>query len=88
MAIYSAFQLLEENNKLKKEIEFLKERNKDLRQKTWYSVYEENLILRNQLKDSYNLNERLYCDYAELQKENNCLESVIKSVQEFTKQFT
>jgi FtsZ-binding cell division protein ZapB len=31
-----------------KEIEFLKQRNKDLRQKTWYPVYEENLLLKQE----------------------------------------
>jgi FtsZ-binding cell division protein ZapB len=31
-----------------KEIEFLKQRNKDLRQKTWYPVYEENLYLKQE----------------------------------------
>jgi cell division septum initiation protein DivIVA len=36
--------------KLENENKFLKERNKDLRQKTWYSVYEENLELKQQLE--------------------------------------
>jgi cell division protein FtsB len=41
---------LNELQELRKEVEFLKERNKDLRQKTWYSVYEENLELKQQLE--------------------------------------
>jgi Iap family predicted aminopeptidase len=35
---------------LKRENEFLKQRNKDLRQKSWYDVYEENLKLINEVK--------------------------------------
>jgi regulator of replication initiation timing len=39
---------------LEEEIKFLKERNRDLRQKTWMQVYEENIQLveeNNHLKD-------------------------------------
>jgi len=36
--------------KYEKEIEFLKQRNKDLRQKTWFQVYEENLKLAEEIK--------------------------------------
>jgi hypothetical protein len=35
---------------LEKQVEFLKQRNKDLRQKTWIQVYDENLKLNQQLE--------------------------------------
>jgi hypothetical protein len=71
------------NLELRKEIEFLKERNKDLRQKTWYSVYEENLKLNQQIeKYKYAINEN-----CELRKEIEILKDALKSVQTFTKQF-
>jgi hypothetical protein len=36
--------------KYEKEIAFLKQRNKELRQKSWYEVFEENLKLAEEIK--------------------------------------
>lgn len=47
---------VENNTKLndlevcRKEIVYLKQRNKELRQKTWFQVYEENLKLQEEIK--------------------------------------
>jgi Iap family predicted aminopeptidase len=42
--------LSDHNVGVEKENNFLRESNKDLRQKTWYNVYEENLKLVNEVK--------------------------------------
>jgi regulator of replication initiation timing len=39
-----------ENYNLRGENSFLKQRNKELRQKTWYEVFEENLKLAEEIK--------------------------------------
>jgi hypothetical protein len=41
-------ELIAENEELKSEVLFLRKRNLDLRQKSWYSVYEENLRLKQE----------------------------------------
>jgi hypothetical protein len=79
---------LHELHQLRNEVKFLKERNKDLRQKTWYSVYEENLNLRKQLKECYESLDGMYQDFDVILNDNKRLKDVIGSVQEFTKQFT
>jgi hypothetical protein len=63
-----------------KEIEFLKQRNKDLRQKSWYQVYVENLELQETLKireeqllTTMELKEEFYCQMIETQSENKRL---------------
>jgi uncharacterized coiled-coil DUF342 family protein len=80
---------------LEKKIEFLKERNKDLRQKTWYSVYEENLKLTEQIevlkklgKNHHSQTLKYYNQINQLSRENKTLKDAIASVQTFTKQFT
>jgi hypothetical protein len=50
MPTISVVDILNENEQLKKEVVFLRERNKDLRQKTWIQVYDENLKLEHQIK--------------------------------------
>jgi uncharacterized protein YcbX len=73
--------------KLESENEFLKQRNKDLRQKTWYSVYEENLKLKEQLKQTAEIVDKFYLSNVELEKENQQLKGVVESVQTFINQF-
>jgi predicted nuclease with TOPRIM domain len=43
-------KLIAENVSYEKEIQFLKQRNKELRQKSWYEVFEENLKLAEEIK--------------------------------------
>jgi hypothetical protein len=98
MGIYNVEKILEENEKLRnvfdevsnvnlelrKEVAFLKERNKDLRQKAWFPVYEENLKLNEELeKYKFAITEN-----CKLRKEIEIFKEVLISVQEFTKQFT
>jgi chromosome condensin MukBEF MukE localization factor len=51
---------VEEFQKLKDEVWFLKERNKDLRQKTYINVYDENLKLIDEIKMLKIENERKF----------------------------
>jgi hypothetical protein len=95
MSTISVADILKENEQLSKELDFLKERNKDLRQKTWYSVYEENLKLNEEIKNLKECNQRhfdlrlkYYIETKYLNEENKRLKDAIASVQEFTKQFT
>jgi hypothetical protein len=76
------------------EIQFLKQRNKELRQKTWIKVYEENIILQEklkvrqeQLRQSAEISDGFYCRMMEVEKENRHLKEVIDSVQTFIEQF-
>jgi type II secretory pathway component PulF len=77
-----------------KEIEFLKQRNKELRQKSWFEVYDENLklidqvkSLKEQLRQSAEIADNFYINCVELEKENTHLKGVIESVQTFINQF-
>jgi predicted nuclease with TOPRIM domain len=79
---------LQELQELRNEVAFLRERNKDLRQKTWFPVYDENIKLRKELKDCYESLDGLYQDFDELAKDNSRLKEVLRSVETFVKQFT
>lgn len=81
---------MEMNEDLLKEVLFLRERNRELRQKTWYSVFEENLKLietvnqlNKELKQCGQVADNFYMQGIELQRENQHLKRVIQSVETF-----
>lgn len=80
--------LILEIDSLQNENKFLRQRVSDFNKKTWFSVYQENLKLSNEIKElneSFNLidDERF-----RLFVENRKLMEVIKSVEAFTKQYS
>jgi predicted RNase H-like nuclease (RuvC/YqgF family) len=71
-------------HKLENENKFLKERNKDLRQKTWYNVYQENLELQEAFKNSKESQEHMVNSINQLNKElKDCYESLDGLYQDF-----
>ena len=77
-----------------KEIEFLKQRNSDLRKKTYINVYDENLQLiktvdqmRNELIQMGQLAEKFHLEANNLKQENEKLKGVLKSVETFIGQY-
>jgi predicted nuclease with TOPRIM domain len=87
--------LIQENDRLKSDIAFLRQRLYDFHKKSWFSVYEENLHLVEEMKtkDSviekiFNLKEQYYQKMKQFEKENKHLEVVIKSVQTFIDQYS
>jgi phosphopentomutase len=87
--------LLEENR-------FLQQRNKELRQKTYIQVYDENLKLteenktliktidqlREELIKVGKIADKYYQTSIDLKHQNKCLKDVIDSVEAFIQQFT
>jgi hypothetical protein len=88
MPTISVSDILNENERLRKEVAFLRERNKDLRQKTWIQVYDENLRLIAENNHLRECNQKHFDVRMKCNLENKRLKDGMKSVQEFTKQFT
>lgn len=84
-----------------KEIEFLKQRNSDLRKKTYIKVYDENLMLieehktlvktidqmRSELIQLGQLADKFHLESNNLKNENEKLKGVLKSVETFIGQY-
>jgi regulator of replication initiation timing len=74
--------------KYEKEIQFLKQRNKELRQKSWYEVFEENLKLMEENKNLDETCQEVIKEYAILEKEIEQYKAVLQSVEKFVGRFS
>jgi hypothetical protein len=70
-----------------REIKFLKQRNKELRQKSWFEVFEENLKLSEQNKNLDETCQEVIKEYANLEKEVEQYKVVLQSVEKFVGRF-
>jgi regulator of replication initiation timing len=73
--------LLDENR-------YLKQRNKELRQKSWFKVFEENLKLSEENKNLDETCQEVIAEYAKLEKEVEQYKSVLSSVETFIGQYS
>jgi chromosome segregation ATPase len=88
-------KLEESNIELKKEIEILKSENRylvqrlrELRHKSWFPVYKENLELQEQNKNLDETCTEVIAEYAKLEKEIEQYKSVLASVEKFIGQYS
>jgi prefoldin subunit 5 len=73
---------------LEKENNYLAQRNKDLRQKTWFQVFEENLKLAEENKNLDETCKEVISEYAKLEKEIEQYKTVLASVEKFIGQYS
>jgi hypothetical protein len=71
-----------------KEIKFLKQRNKELRQKSWFEVFKENLELKEENKNLDETCHEVIKEYAILEKEVEQYKAVLQSVEKFVGRFS
>jgi HD superfamily phosphohydrolase len=88
MSTISVMDIIEENKKLKDENRYLLQRLKELRHKSWFPVYEENLKLAEQNKNLDETCQEVIKEYEKLEKEIEQYKTVLASVEKFIGQYS
>jgi FtsZ-binding cell division protein ZapB len=88
MPTISVMDIIKENEKLKDENRYLLQRLKELRHKTWFPVYEENLKLSEENKNLDETCQEVIAEYEKLEKEIEQYKTVLASVEKFIGQYS
>ena len=98
MSIYNVDIIIEENERLKDENKYLLQRLKEMRHKSWFPIFKENLDLQEEIKGLRNHIEYLdkqiekgsyaIVENCDLRKEIEQYKTVLHSVQTFINQYS